>query len=246
MPIVAGFVFLIQLSFVVHALKTGRPYYWVLVIMSFPVLGCVIYYFVEVFPGSREHRDAHRAARKLVKQLAPDADLKRRAEELEVCGSVDNRIALARECTAHQMHDEAIRLYESCLAGAFANDPALLYALARACVDGGRFDKAEPVVMRLQADAPAMKPLEVRLLQARIREARGDTDGAIALYRELLPQFVGHEVRFRYGDLLARLGQHAAASAQFDEILKLAKRQGTPIDEERAWIDAAKRALRAG
>jgi len=39
-----------------HALKTRRPYWWIFVIMAAPVMGCVIYYFVEVFPGTRGRR----------------------------------------------------------------------------------------------------------------------------------------------------------------------------------------------
>ncbi|HYD80712.1 MAG TPA: tetratricopeptide repeat protein [Paucimonas sp.] len=243
MPIVAGLVFVIQMSFVIHALKTGRPTYWIFIIMGFPVLGCVIYYFIEVFPGSREHRDAHKAARRLVKSLQPDADLKRRAEELEVCGSVDNKLALARECSAHQMHEEAIRLYESCLQGAFAADGAILFELARACVEAGRWDKAAAAVARLKAEAPSVRPAEVRLLEARLRVGQGDTDGAITIYRELVPAYVGMEARYRYGDLLARLGQHEAANHVFNEILKDAKRQNSFVDEEQQWIAAARKAI---
>jgi hypothetical protein len=243
MPILAGFIFVIQISFVIHALKTGRPYYWMFIIMGFPVMGCLIYYFIEIFPGSREHRDAHKAARKLVKALQPDADLKRRAEELELCGSVDNKIALARECVAHQMQDDAIRLYESCLQGAFASDGAILFELARATVDAGRWDKADVMLMRLKAEAPAMRPQEVRLLEARLLDGRGDTDAALAAYRALVPEFVGMEARYRHGELLSRLGQHEAAGHVFNEILKLAKRSSASIDEERQWIVAARRAI---
>jgi hypothetical protein len=243
MPILAGFIFVIQISFVIHALKSGRPYYWIFIIMGFPVMGCLIYYFVEIFPGSREHRDAHKAARRLVKALQPDAELKKRAEELEICGSVDNKVALARECTAHQMHDEAIRLYESCLQGAFASDGAILFDLARATVDAGCWDKAEIVLNRLRTEVPAMRPQEVRLLEARVLDGRGDTDGALAAYRALVPEYVGMEARYRHGELLTRLGQHEAAGHVFNEILKLAKRSGASSDEERQWIAAAKKAI---
>lgn len=243
MPILAGFIFVIQISFVIHALKTGRPYYWMFIIMGFPVMGCLIYYFIEIFPGSREHRDAHRAARKLVKALQPDADLKRRAEELEICGSVDNKIALARECVEHQMHDDAIKLYESCLHGVFASDPAILFELAKTIVDAGHWDKAATILMRLKAEAPAVRPLEVRLLDARVLDGRGDTDAAIAVYRELIPEFVGMEARYRYGELLSRLGQHEAAGHVFNEILKLAKRSPAASDDERQWIAAARKSI---
>ena len=58
-------------------------------------LAYLIYYFVEVFPGSREQRRAAKAARAIARVLEPDAELKKRVADLEVCGSVDNRMALA-------------------------------------------------------------------------------------------------------------------------------------------------------
>jgi len=50
MPIIGAIVVLIQFCFAFHVLKTGRPYWWLFVVMAFPVMGCIIYYFVEVFP----------------------------------------------------------------------------------------------------------------------------------------------------------------------------------------------------
>jgi hypothetical protein len=243
MPIVAVVIFLIQLTFVIHALRSGRPYWWIFIIMGFPVMGCLIYYFVEVFPGSREHRSAHIAARKLVKALQPDADLKRRAEELEVCGSVDNKIALARECMAHQMFGEAISLYESCLQGAFAGDGVILFELARAATEGQKWEKAGAVLSRLKAEAPKTRPLEARLLEARVLQGQGKADAAIAMYRELIPDFVGMEARYRYGELLLTLGRYEAANQMFDEILKHSKRSAPSVDEELQWISAAKKAI---
>lgn len=243
MPIIAGLVLLIQFSFVFHALRSGRPYWWVFIIMGFPVMGCLIYYLVEVFPHSREHRQVHKTARKLVKALQPDADLKRRAEELEICGSVDNKMAMAKECIEHQMHAEAISLYESCMHGPFAGDGNLLFRLAHTAIEGSYWDKAATVLDRLKTGAPSLRPLEVRLLEARLLDGRGDTDAALAVYRALIPEFVGMEARYRYGELLSRLGQHAAANHVFDEILKLGKRSSAKLDEEREWITAAKRAI---
>jgi hypothetical protein len=243
MPIIGAVVVLIQFCFAFHVLKTGRPYWWIFIIMAFPVMGCVIYYFVEVFPGSREHRRANRAARTLARVLQPDADLKKRAEELEICGSVDNRISLAAECMNHQMYVEAARLYESCLNGAYASDPAILFGLAKAAVEAGDWDKAGTALSRLRSDAPKMRPLETRLLEARVLEGRGDNDGALALYRELVPVFVGLEARYRYGSLLLRLGKQEAAMEIFSEVLKHAKRFTSSIEEEERWASAARQAI---
>lgn len=243
MPVVGAVVLLIQFCFVFHALRSGRPYWWVFIIMGFPVMGCVIYYFVEVFPGSREHRKARKAARVLARALQPDADLRRRAEELEICGSLDNKMALAVECMNHRMYAEATRLYESCLAGAYANDGAILFALAKAAVEGGDWNKASEVIERLRIAAPKLRPLEVRLLEARIHEGRGRYDPALAIYREILPAFVGLEARYRYGRLLLRLGRQEAAMEMFNEVVKHAKRFASSIEEEEYWANAARQAI---
>lgn len=240
MPIAGAIVIIIQFCFAYHALKTGRPYWWIFVIMAFPVMGCVIYYFVEVFPGSREHRNAHRTARKLAQALQPDADLKRRAEELEICGSVDNKRALAGECTAHQMHAEAVKLYESCLHGPFSNDASLLFPYAAAAIENADWDKAGQALERLKKEAPKFRPHEVRLLEARLLEGRGDLDGALGMYRELVPVFVGLEARFRYGSLLSRLGQHQAALQVFNEVLTHSRRFASSIEDEQRWAAAAR------
>jgi len=243
MPIVGAVVLLIQFCFAYHALKTGRPYWWVFIIMGFPVMGCVIYYFVEVFPGSREQRRASKAARAIARALEPDAELTKRAEELEICGSLDNKIALAEECMQHQVYAQAIRLYESCLNGAYANDANLLYGLARAAVEAQHWTKAASTVARLKSEAPKTRPTEVRLLEARLLEGRGENDAALAAYRVLIPQFVGLEARYRYGRLLMRLGKNDAAMQMFNEVVKHARRYSSAIEEEAQWAEAAREAI---
>jgi len=246
MPILGAVALFIQLCFAYHALKTGRPYWWVFIIMAFPVAGCVIYYLVEVFPNSREHRSANKAARALARALQPDADLKRRAEALALCGSVDNKLALAAECMNHQMYAEAASLYENCLAGAFAADGTILFGLAKALVEARLWDKASWTIARLKSDAPKVRPLETRLLEARVLEGRGQIDAALALYRELVPVFVGLEARFRYGSFLLRLGKHEAAMEIFNEVVKHAKRFSSPIEDEERWASAARQAIAGG
>ena len=246
MPLIGAIVVLIQFCFAFHVLKTGRPYWWIFIIMGFPVMGCIIYYFIEVFPGSREHRQANKAVRNIARALQPDADLKRRAEELEICGSVDNKIALAAECMTHRMYAEAIKLYESCLGGAWASDGTILFGLARAAVEAGDWGKAGSAIARLKADAPKTRPLEVRLLEARILEGRGESDAAIAIFREIVPAFVGLEARYRYGDLLLRLGKQEAAMEMFNEVVKHAKRFTSSLEEEEQWASAARRAIAGG
>lgn len=246
MPLIGAVVLLIQFCFAYHALKTGRPYWWIFVIMAFPVAGCIIYYLVEVFPGSREQRSANRAARKLAQVLQPDADLRKRVEELEICGSVDNKLALAAECMNQQMHPEAARLYESCLNGVYASDGAILFGLARALVEAGEWGKAGMALVRLKSNAPKFRPLEAQLLEARLLEGRGENDAALSAYRRLIPVFVGLEARYRYASFLLRQGREDAAMEVFNDVVKSAKRFSSSLEEEERWASAARRAIAGG
>lgn len=191
-------------------------------------------------------RCANRAARDIARALGPAADLRKRAGELEIRGSTGNKLALADECSERRMHDEAVRLYESCLRGAYARDSTILFRLARAAVDAGQWDRAQAALARLKAEAPRTRPLEARLLEARVLEGRGQGEAALALYRELLPIFVGLEARYRFGTLLMKQGRRDAAMRTFDEILGLARRFAAPIAEEERWVAAARQALREG
>src|SRR5574339_84058 len=97
MPVLLALTAVIQALFVYHVYRSGRPYWWAMVILSFPVLGCVIYYLVEIFPDSREHRSARRAAAQVARAFNPSGELQRRLDALAVCPSVSNRIAAANE-----------------------------------------------------------------------------------------------------------------------------------------------------
>src|SRR5882724_10666470 len=141
MPLLGAIVLLIQFCFAYHALKTGRPYWWIFVIMGF-----VIYYFVEVFPKTRESAKAERAINKVVSELSraidPEKELRQRVAEAELNPSIDNKIALARECVASNMPGEAAKLYRSCLAGAFVRDPNIRFGLLEAGVAAGEYAAA--------------------------------------------------------------------------------------------------------
>lgn len=241
MPVLIALTAVIQAFFIFHVYRTGRPYWWAFVILSFPVIGCLAYYAFEVFPGSREHRSARRAAGKLVRALNPGTELNRRLQALAVCPSVDNRIAAADEFMRCGVFGEAVRLYEDSLAGPHAEDPNLLLGLARAHVNNATFGEAKRTLARLQDVDRRYRPDEVRLLLARTHEGLGETEQALAEYEEVAQVYVGLEARCRYGMLLKQLGYSVQANSVFQEMLEHARRFKLNPDTERPWLDAARR-----
>jgi len=243
MPLVLALSVFVQLLFVVHVYRSRAPRYWVLVILAFPVAGCAAYYLFEVFPRSREAFTVRRAARNLARTFDPHRDLRARMDEVEVCGSIDNRVALAEECLASGLAGEAVALYRSTLAGAYEDDPHLRLGLARALVEHRAWDDAADTVERLRRDHPCHKPNDTRLLHARVLEGRGETEAALAEYGELAPAFVGLEARCRYGELLERLERRDEARAVFDAAATQAKRNPSPVESEARWAKLARERL---
>ena len=246
MPILGGVVVLIQLCFAYHALKTGRAYWWLFVIMGFPVMGCLLYYFIEVFPSSRESRSAQKAARAISRALDPERELRTRVADLEACGSVENRIALARECVEQRMYADAAALYRSCLAGVHESDLDLRLGLANALLLDGRHEEALAVARKLRASHATYRAPAVGLVIARALEGSNRLDEALAELGVLADTYPGEEGRWRYGTLLARVGRAEEAREVYRRMLRNAERQPAHYREaERGWLDLARESMQA-
>jgi len=244
MPVVGGIVLLIQLCFAYHALKTGRPYWWLFVIMGFPVMGCVLYYFIEVFPSSRESRKAEKAARALAKAWDPERTLREKVADLESCGSVENRVQLAKACMNHRMYADAATLYRSCLNGVYESDPDIRFGLAEAHLLNGAYSLALELTGKLRASHPTFRKAEVVMVHARSLEGAGRLEEALAEYRLLADIYPGEEGRWRYADLLSRQSRAAEAREVMERMLRNAARMPDHYrDAQGEWLKLARQNL---
>jgi hypothetical protein len=221
MPVVIALTVLIQACFVIHVFRTGRPYWWAFLILSTPVLGCVVYYFVEVFPK----------------------ELDRRLEALATSPTVANKIAAAEEHMRCGGFDKAAALYESALEGIHASDPDLLLGLAGAQLELGTYREVLRTLDRLEAVDPSYHGNDARLLRARAHEGLAENDAALAIYETLVPVFVGLEARYRYAALLGRLGYRQQSLAAYRTLLDHARRHRVSLAAESRWVEAAARAV---
>lgn len=246
MPILGAVVLLIQACFAYHALKTGRPYWWLFVIMGFPVMGCVLYYFIEVFPTSRESRKAEKAVRAIARSFDPDKSLREKVANLEDCGSVDNRLMLARSCMDRALYRDAASLYRSCLSGVHETDPAIRHGLASALLGAEQFNEAHASAQGLRQSHPSYRAAEVQLIAARALEGSGRFDEALAEYRVLADVYSGEEGRWRFGALLARMGRADEANEVFRRMLRNAERLPEHYREaQNQWLALARGQMQA-
>jgi hypothetical protein len=235
----------LEIACIVHAVRHGRVFPWVYVIVFLPLVGCIAYFAVEIAPGILAGRRAS-ALRSNVRNLAdPHRGLRERLREVELVGSVDAKRGLAEEYVRRGAYAEAVALYRSTLEGQFRDDPALLLGMARAQFLSGDGAGAQATLDDLQAAEPSFVSADARLLYARALEAQERLDEARAEYGKLVRYFAGEEARCRYAMLLERVGDAVAARQMYSEILK--SLDGAPRHYRRAqkeWGEMARARLK--
>ena len=236
----------LQFFCLVHMVRSGRPYWWLWVILIGSFLGCAVYVFTQVLPDMRQSPTARRAVREIKRAIDPEREKKRIAAELEVADTVQNRLRLANECL--QLGDllNAEDLFQSCLKGPHANEPDIMLGLARAQFGRGDAAAAKKTLDALIAANPGYRSSEGHLLYARALEGVGDLDEALLEYQVLADGYPGEEGRARYALLLKRRNRLTEAQAVFKQVLARAKVAPRYYQrEQREWIELAREQLSA-
>jgi hypothetical protein len=220
MPILGILMLALQIGFAVHAGKTGRPFFWIYLIIFLPGIGILAYAAVELIPtffGSYRGQKTTRAVGRLVD---PGKGYRALVRDVEIAPTVENMLRLARECPALGRFEEAIDLYHRCLQGMHATDPDILLGLAEAEFGAGRAAPAKATLDALREANPDYQSDEAHLLHARVLEATGDLAAARAAYEALIDRYPGPEAKCRYALLLQKLGEREQAAAVFAEVRK--------------------------
>jgi hypothetical protein len=236
---------IIAVGFAVHAMKTGRPFWWLYIILFVPVAGWLAYVAIELVPSMFHTRGAHKVRSDIGTMLDPNREWRERMRQAELVDSVDAKRGLAEECEKRGLWDDAIRLYRAAATGLFADDPGLLAALARAQLGGGDAQACLDTLHRLQELQPNLRNQEAHLLLARALEATGRTGEALREYDSVSHYYAGFEARSRYALLLLKQGRAQQAHDLFQEVVRASRARPvivTPADKE--WIRVAKTNLR--
>jgi hypothetical protein len=236
--------FAIAIFFAVHAVRTGRPMYWIMILIIAPYIGSAIYFFAEFLPGMRHSTVARKSARVVKSIVDPNRELRDARLAFERTPTVDNRSRLAEALLARGDAHEAIEQFQACASGPYAKDVKFRRGLARAQLAAGRHAAAAGTLEALLADSPQEAGGEAWLWLAQAL-TQVDETRALAAFDHALHVHNTTETQAAYGIYLASLGRDVQARALLEGVLHNA-RVGTPSSRElnRASIDQARAALR--
>jgi hypothetical protein len=213
----------VQVALVVHVMRSGRPIYWIFLIVFMPVIGSIAYFIVELLPELSNNRRARGAIRNIKKTLDPNAEIRHHERLLKLSGSVDAARHLASELTASGRYTDAIRHYEEALTGLYENDPDLLLGLAQAQFGNHEFPKARATLDRLIETNPEFRSPDGHLLYARSVEECGDLQKAEDEYRAVAAYYSGAEASVRFALLLEKLGKSEEALSVYKDVVDSAE-----------------------
>lgn len=243
MPFLALLHLAIAAFFAVHAVRRGRPMYWLMVLFAFPALGSLVYFFAEYLPELRHTRTGRHAARAMQGLVDPHRELRHAAAEFDRTPTAYNRAQLARALLAKGRVEDAMAHYREAATGAYARDVSFLKGLAIAELEAGRHAEAVGTLDRLFAAAPEQKTGDLALMYAEALHGAGRAEAAQA-FEVVIATDDSLEARCKYGLFQQQRGHLDTARRTFEQVLADAKRgHAHSRDLNREWISAARQGL---
>ncbi|MEO8374811.1 MAG: tetratricopeptide repeat protein [Sphingomonas bacterium] len=213
----------IQVMLIIDVIRNGRNQLWIMALMFLPGPSTVAYLVLEVYPRFYGNRHVRTVRAKAVQALDPEREIRAARDALDLADTAANRIRLANAMTALGRHAEALPL----LREAVERGPLDMRTgekLARAEYETG---DAAGALATLDANPPPSAQSDrdrQLLLRAKILEALGRKEEALALYADLVTRLPGEEGRCRYAALLLDQGWDKKALAVLEEVESRMKR----------------------
>lgn len=224
MPILVVLHLLIAGTFAFHAVRSGQPLFWLIILFSFPVVGSAVYFFAVFLPQTRIPHAARKLAVAAGRAMDPGRALREAAEAYKFTPTAQNRMRLAAALLEDGQALAAAEHFEGCLQGPFATDLDLRFNAARAFGLAGQGARAIAQLRAIRQEDPNFRGEQLALELARDHAAAGDADAARAEFDGAVQRFGTFEARAEYLIWLLDQGDRAAAEVQQQAVEHLMQR----------------------
>lgn len=210
-----GLHILLALLCAIHAVRSGQPLYWLLILFMFPLLGSVVYFVAIYLPGARNlQRGAQQAVSVAAKVIDPMREVRVARELLEATPTAQNQMRLASTLLAAGQAQEAAEVYASCLKGPFASDLEVRFGAARAYTECQQPSQALSHLEFIRQTNPSFRQDQISLLRARALAGTDQHAQAKAEFESALHRFGSFEAYAEYCIWALRQGASEAATVQ--------------------------------
>jgi hypothetical protein len=229
-------VLVVQALCVLHVIKSRRDSKWIWLIVFLSIIGCAVYFVMEILPGLRS-------------ASLPDLDIplfqklkiKAAEKQLARCDSMDNRVELAELYATYGREQDALALIKDHMQGVHRDSPYVLFTYGLILFKNREYAKAWDTIAKLEAVSDHVRRRERAVLKGRILAEQGEDERAVAQLKDACRGFNGEEARYRYAAQLLKLQRPAEARAVADEgIAYFRDSEALYRRQERPWYRGLK------
>lgn len=206
-----GLHVIIAIFFAIHAVRSGQNNYWLFILLAFPFLGSVVYFFSVYLSNSRLQHQARKLTSSAVRALDPTREVREAQAAFDYSPTAQHEIRLAQALLATDQAQAALTHFEASLKGPFANDLDIRWGAAQAAYEAGQ---PQTALRHLQAIAQTnihYRAEPVGLMVAKSYAALGDQEMARKSFKFAHQQSSSFDVTAEYAIWAASQGDWRTA-----------------------------------
>ncbi|PRC91516.1 hypothetical protein [Solimicrobium silvestre] len=222
-----GLHIFVAIFFAIHAIRSGRELYWLLILFMFPLFGSVVYFFAIFLPSLKSNTHVQLGLRKVttaaVNSIDPGRELRDAKAAYEFTPTAQNQWRYADALLAADQVADAVQQFEICLQGPFAKDLEIQFAAANAQLRFQQPEKALNLLLAIRESSITFRTEAVTLLLAKIYAMQGNKVAAKQEFEQVVTQFGSVEARAEYAIWAAQNGDMNTAQHLRAELNDLKK-----------------------
>lgn len=225
-----------------HCYTNRNNYYWIFAIIFLPVVGSLIYLFMNVI----QKQDIDKVQQGLTAVINPSKKIIDLEKRFKFAASFENQVALADAYLEAEHFEKAIENYEASLKDVFKEDFYVISKLQEAYYFSSQFDKAKVYAERIK-DHPKFKKSRASFLYALTLEKEGNIDEAEKRLMAFDAPYARYQERLELGKFLIRNAKTSEARELLHEIVTESEGMSkTSYRQNRVLIRKAKELLASG
>ena len=197
-----------------HCYTNRNEYYWILAIIFLPVVGSLIYLFLNVV----QKRDIDAIQEGVTSVINPTKKITDLEKRLKFAETFENRVALADAYLEVKQYQNAIQTYEASLKDVFKEDFYVISKLQEAHYFSSNFDEALQYAERIKNNSKFNKSRAAFLYALNI-EKEGDVEQAETLLRTFDAPYARYQERLELAKFFIRHSKTADARELLNEIV---------------------------
>jgi len=230
-----GIHIFVAIFFAIHAMRTGREIYWLVILFMFPMLGSIVYFVAIYLPGSRLPFDMRKVTAAAIQHIDPQKELREAEVAFDLTSTAQNQMRLANALLEAGETSKAVQHFNAILNGPFANDPEICFGAVQAKFVNGEYVAVIDLIQKIRKINNMFRPEELSVLLAKAYASSEKEQDARNEFVDAINRYGGFEARAEYVIWALKIGDFEAAMVQqknIEQIIKHWNKHTRSINQE--------------